>query len=433
MSLNRLRHRLLSLGASKFRQDILWNLVSLAVLGISGILMNLIIARTYGAAVLGIFNQTFAAYILFSQFAAGGVHLSTAKHVAEHSDDRKKTDAIITSAALLTLILASFATLAFWLMRGRVGVLLDSPGVEEGMKWAAPGVFLFAVNKTLLGAINGLRWMRTYAAAMALRGVLWLVTLFAVIGMGWPGERVALILSVSEAGALVLVLARICGRFCAPAAAGTWDWARRHFIFGLRSFGSGVLLELNTRVDVLMLGVWWSDAVVGVYSFASMLVEGFAQIPLIVRANVNPMMAQHLSTRNDDALAVLIRKVRRATYFGMFALGVVAAFAYPLAVGLATDNEVFRASWPVFVILLTGMTLSSGYIPFGQVLLQAGRPGTHTLMIVTAVGFNVVGNLLLIPAWGATGAALATASAFVFSTLLLIVLAKRLTNVSMYR
>jgi hypothetical protein len=57
----------------RFRRDVAWNVASIAVLGVSGIALNAIIARTYDAAALGVFNQVMAAYILFSQLAVGGV------------------------------------------------------------------------------------------------------------------------------------------------------------------------------------------------------------------------------------------------------------------------------------------------------------------------------------------------------------------------
>jgi len=45
---------------TKFGRDLIWNLVAFAILGASGILLNVIIGRYYDASVLGVFNQVFA-------------------------------------------------------------------------------------------------------------------------------------------------------------------------------------------------------------------------------------------------------------------------------------------------------------------------------------------------------------------------------------
>ena len=67
----------------RFSVDLLSNYVALAILGVSGLTINIIIAGQYGAAALGIFNQAYAVYVLASQFAGVGVHHSTLKHFAE--------------------------------------------------------------------------------------------------------------------------------------------------------------------------------------------------------------------------------------------------------------------------------------------------------------------------------------------------------------
>ena len=44
------------------------------------------------------------------------------------------------------------------------------------------------------------------------------------------------------------------------------SWLKRHLAFGARGLMSGVFLELNTRIDVLAIGLFLSDTDVGTYS-----------------------------------------------------------------------------------------------------------------------------------------------------------------------
>lgn len=430
-ALDRLAERIRAYRSSKLQRDVVWNLGSFVILGVSGILLNVLIAREYGAAALGVFNQTLAAYIIFSQFAAGGVHLSTLRSVAQLSDDRPARRQAITAAVVLTVVLSILFTAAFWIAREPVGRLLDSPGVAIGMAWAAPGLFCFALNKTLLGTLNGLRRMRTFAVAQAARPILVLIALLIAFAQGVPGPRLPLVLSVAECFIAVVLLALLAPHYCRPWGREFGRWLRRHFDFGVRSAGSGVLLELNTRVDVIMLGYFCSDAVVGVYSFAAMLVEGIAQLPVVLRTNINPLLAQHIAAKDDASLRSLIRSVRRVAFMSMLAVAIVTVVVYPLGVAWATDQDEFGASWPVFAILMAGLVIGAAYIPFHQILLQAGRPGTHTAMISAAVAANILLNAVLIPYAQAIGAAYATATAFVLSVVLLRVLARRLVGVSL--
>ena len=61
---------------------------------------------------------------------------------------------------------------------------------------------------------------------------------------------------------------------------------------------------------------------------------------------------------------------------------------------------------------------------------SAGMPGWHTITTTCIVGFNVVANYALISAYGAVGAALATAGAFVFAAIALVIATRRLLGVT---
>ena len=74
------------------------------------------------------------------------------------------------------------------------------------MLWAAPGLFCFAVNKVLLGVVNGLRRMRAFAIYTSLRYVLIAVglVLARVVARSTPSSS-PVIWTFTE-GVLLLVL-----------------------------------------------------------------------------------------------------------------------------------------------------------------------------------------------------------------------------------
>jgi O-antigen/teichoic acid export membrane protein len=83
------------------------------------------------------------------------------------------------------------------------------------------------------------------------------------------------------------------------------------------------------------------------------------------------------------------------------------------------DRAEFASGWLPFGLILLGMTIASGYMPFAQALLMANRPGWHTLMMSSVVFVNVFGNAALIPALGLSGAAAATGLCLVCATVVL--------------
>jgi|LakMenEpi03Aug12_release.lakeMendotaPanAssembly.Ray.scaffolds.fasta_scaffold01737_10 O-antigen/teichoic acid export membrane protein len=415
----------------RFESAMVWNFASLAVLGVSGIALNLLIGRLYDAATLGVFNQALAAYIFFSQAAVGGLDRSALKEVASHAHDPARLRGIVLGALAPTLLLASLVTLAFWLARTPIADFLDSPGTATGIAAATPGLFFFALNKVLLGVVNGLNRMRAFAIYQSLRyiGILACLAGFALLDTERVrGDQLAFVFTFAEA-VLFLVLAVEVGlqmRGWAPSRAG--EWIGKHLVFGLKSAGSGVLLELNARVDVLMIGYYLEDRMVGVYTFAAMVAEGMYQLLVVLQNMYNPVLARHLALRSTGStgeLEALIRRGQRNTWAGVFVVGLAAALIYPWPFDWLAGNPAIEESTRAFQALVLGIVLCAGLIPFAQILLMAGHPGWHTLYMASAVAFNILGNALLIPVLGIVGAALATSASMLLSILVLRVLTRR--------
>jgi len=395
----------------RFQTALFWNFGSLAVLGVSGIALNALIGTLYDEAALGVFNQALAAYIFFSQAAVGGLDRSVLKEVAAHAHDLPRVRAIVAAGLVPAALLAGVVTLAFWFARAPLGAWLESPGTSEAIAWATPGLFFFALNKVLLATVNGLSRMRAFAVYQSLRYVLILAALagFALL----DDERVhaahlAGVFSFAEAGLFLVLAIEVWLQLRGPLERGWSTFARPHLAYGLRSVGSGVLLELNARVDVLMIGWFMHDSDVGVYTFAAMIVEGVYQVLVVLQNLYNPILARELAAKRLAELHATIRKGMRRTYVGFAAVAALALLLYPLALSILTDKPGFAESNVPFRWLLLGIVLCAGFIPFAQTLLMAGFPGTHTLYMGSTVLINVVGNAILIPRLGLAGAAIAT-------------------------
>ena len=59
------------------------------------------------------------------------------------------------------------------------------------------------------------------------------------------------------------------------------SWLIEHLNFGVKGFLSGALAEVNTRVDVILLGLYTNFTIVGIYTFAATFAEGFSQISFV--------------------------------------------------------------------------------------------------------------------------------------------------------
>ena len=409
---------------SKLQRDVLWNLVPVALLAIVGLGLNFVIAGWWGSTTLGVFNLVTMAVFNLAIIGAGGLQFAVLRAVAAAPADRDQVAAVVVGALVPNLGLALVATAACVALRHPLGALVGSPEVAVGLLWAAPGVFAFSINKVLFGVVNGLGRMRAFAAYTSLRYLLIAASLGLARAVSLPGAHLAAVWTVTE-GVLLLVLTGELLTTVALRRGRAWLLhARAHLRYGVRSVTATLAQEINSKLDVWMLGVALPESQVGVYALASTLYEGALQIPVVLQNNINPHLARHLTAQEPAQAEALVRRTRRWFVPAAFAVAAVSAALYPFVVPKLVGDPVFvQATWP-FAILMAGAALASPNLPFVSLLLMAGRPGWHTWYVLASVAIAFIADLALIPVLGATGVALGTAIGLVASTVLLSALAR---------
>lgn len=413
----------------QFLGDWTANFFSLGFLAVSGILINALIARYYGAAALGIFNQVFSIYVLGSQLATLGVQFSVLRHVAEDTHDRATIAEIVASALSIAAVSAFLSAILIGLVFVVFGGRIYSQTVANGVMVMLPGLWFFALNKVLLNALNGMRMNRLYAALTSLRYLLMAGAIMIAIAAGVRDFMLSIILPASEA-VLSFALAAIFLRILPDAPFRPREsWIKRHFAFGLRSVPGGLAVGLNTRIDVLVLGLFTTDAAVGVYSFAAFFVEGLLQLPQLSRRIVDPLLARLSRPESRADLAAFVKKGRNLGAAGALAVTVLSIVAYPLVAALLTSPALASQSRDAFAILMMGAGVFGIYATFGGLLSQAGLPAAQSRLNLMILATNLVLNFALVPAYGIGGAAVATALSFVAGTVYFRMQVKRLLGI----
>ncbi|MDB4962290.1 MAG: hypothetical protein JWP01_2289 [Myxococcales bacterium] len=409
----------------RLRRDIQWNLLPVVLLGVVGLGMNFGIGKLWGAAALGAFSLVTISFFSFAVLGACGLQYAVLRAVAEAEGDRTRIAAIVVGALIPSVVLAAIATAAYLALRGTFEDL-QGPAVAEGMLWVAPGLFCFSINKVLLGVVNGLRRMRAFAIYTSLRYLLIALALVIARMWGLEGHQLPVVWTFAE-GVLLLVL--VVELFCTVDVARGTGWrieARRHLDFGVRGVGATLASEVNSKLDVWMLGsvLPHGSPMIGIYSLGAQIFEGVAQLAVVVQNNVNPVIARELALGHKSSVEELARRTRRWFVPAIIAACVLGAALYPVVIPwLVGDDSFADGSWP-FAILMLGIALASPYLPFIQLLLMADKPGWHTAYVIGVLAVTAVGTLVLIPPWGMAGAAIAAAGSLVASAVLLRLIAR---------
>jgi O-antigen/teichoic acid export membrane protein len=333
-------------------------------------------------------------------------------------------------AALLSVALCSLLTIALlFALFAYSPIQPYSREVALGVFYMLPGLWCFAINKVLLNALNGRQHNKLYALFVSLRYLLVLLFFLGAVWYKIAAEKLPVILTLSEA-ALLLAIGLVYPRFFhGRHALPRVDWLWRHIHFGARSILGGIAVELNTRIDVLVLGIFATDAAVGIYSFAAFFIEGFLQLSMIARRLVDPMLTR-LAVQNDvKGRAALLVRGRNLGAACMTGVTVTMAITYPWYAAWLGSADIAKASWVVFVILAVGACIFAVYAAFGGILSQSGLPMLQTWLNLAILGTNLALNLALVPIWDMLGAAIGTSLSFAAGTLYLRFLVLRYFNV----
>jgi len=409
-----------------FVVGVLWNLVSLGLLSISGILIHFFIGAHYTSRGLGVFSQAFSIYSILALFAVLGIHISVVKFSAEFSGNGEELNHIL-SAAYISVAFTSlaFAALA-WHLRVPLSAFFKSPEVATALKSFIIGLPLFSLNKTSLGLLNGLRKMKSYAVYQSLRWILLLTLILASISLGKNLETAILAFPATEL-ILFLSLAPYINRFFTPEfrIRKLLPWIKRHLAFGGKTLMAGAVSDVNAKVDIIMIGFFMSDQAVGIYSLAAAVARGMLSFTNIIQVNFNPIISKLYSEKKKSELKILARRLVKNTYFIFIPLSAAAAVVFPLIVRIFGQSSSYSSSIAPFYILMFGACLSSGFNISGSLLTLAGFPEYQLYRVISTLLFNLAANALLIPSLGIIGAALATSASFLLTMLLLYYYAKK--------
>jgi O-antigen/teichoic acid export membrane protein len=312
----------------------------------------------------------------------------------------------------LLLFISAMAGLFLWVTAGVWAQFLESPDVKLGCQIAAVGIFFFGINKFFLAIINAENKMRIFALFQSLRYVGILIVLLMFFVFSWPGEYLISVFTISEIFLCSILLIFFRDQIIHRSKIKiSRENSKTHILYGLKSIAAGALLELNSRIDVFMIGLFLTDKDAGVYSFAAFFIEGASQFLVVLQNVFNPPLAKLIHESNFERYKQSVKTIALRTYMVTLPICIISIYFFPYFLNLIQASNDFSNSIQVFNYLLIGLTVASGFFPFHTIFVMSGHPAIQSIFMILVVCINIVLNLILIPIYGIPGAALATAIA----------------------
>ncbi|MBN9053233.1 MAG: oligosaccharide flippase family protein [Rhizobiales bacterium] len=383
---------------------------------------QIILARVMGEFEYGIFVFVWALVVICGDMSCLGLHTTVVRFLPDyagrnaHAEIRGLTSTARTFAMLSSTMLAMLGFLVLWLFRESFAGYYVVP-LFIGL-FCMP---MIALGDVLDGTARAHSWaLVALSPTYIVRPLLILVFMVIAVRMGAPHTALTAMVAALAATYLTTVVQffnivwRLRKRYVAgPRKVETSLWIRAALpIFVIEGFGF-----LLTNSDVIVVGLFLDPESVAIYFAAAKTMALVHFVFFSVKAAAAPRFSALFSSGDRLALARFAGETVRWSFWPSLAvgLGVVAAGHFLLSL----FGPAFTAGHGLMAILLAGI-LAKALVGPGEVLLtMSGEQRLCAIVYAVAFAANIAFNVTLIPLFGVTGAAVATASAMVVEALLL--------------
>lgn len=363
----------------------------------------LLLARGLGPAGRGTVAFVTVTASVIAHVAKFGLAEAAAVLVARRPDQRA---VLLTNIVLFSTVATVLGALAA--VAGLIALSDEAPAGVGANELAL--LVAGSVAATLVGAgygvLIGLDRFRVYAAITVagpwlyalLLGLVWL-TLGLTVGRAIGAWVVAHALWAA------MLLAACAWRtgFGRPALAPL----RESLAFGVRAWAGSLSMFLNFRADQILMGFLATEAALGLYAVAVNVSEVLLYLPGAIATALIPLVARDAA---KPRVAETLTAFRMLTLLTAAGIG-VAALLFPVLVPIIF-GDAFRGSVQPFLWLLPGAIGFAASRVFSAALMALGKPGLSSVGPFASLAVGLILAVVLIPPYGAEGAAAAASVAF---------------------
>ena len=375
-----------------------------------------IAGRMYGAEALG----RFAYAVLIVEFAAQLATLGLKRGLAQQL---AKTDRPHVCVVWDALLVAAIGSAAAMVLLATLPQIMFPNSAITGLEWALPITVIALAWSDI--SLSALAYRHDVGATVRARAVVepWTISIAA---FGWwfisPRDGLIIAYALSMIGALIASMIPFLKSYgvphgWSPQPGALWTMARRN----LPVAAADAVEWGSRRIDIAVLGLFFSPAIVGIYYVAQQV----ASLPSKLKTSFDPILGPVIS-RNLAAgdKAAVARQVRQVGFWVIAAQGGVAlALGIPGEAVLGLVGAGFVAGTAALGFLLAAEVVAATAAVSEAALIYTARHRNMVISLIMIALEAALAALLIIgmrrlgwpEMWQATGPAIALMLALAFA------------------
>jgi len=396
--------------SSVMGKGILYLTSSKIIFAVSAFLMHIGLARILGVEDYGVYGVIMAflgiTYTLFQP----GVQTSVIKFAAE---DISRVSLVLKAGVKLQLILSVTLTLLIFATAPLIAFFLKDDSLISYIRLASLVIIPAALDTVYLASLNGIRFFGKQAISVIFHSLTKLFLVFIIIFLGF---RVKGVLAGMIASTIIGMI--ISRSFCKFKNQGGEFGIKKLLIFTTPVLLYVFCVTSIASLDLLFVkSILNSNKEAGLYTSAA----NISKLPFILfssfQAVLLPSVSRAFSMNNMELFKKYINQTLR--YLLLLMLPIVTI----LSATAGTVLEIFYSSKysgaeSALSILLFGGAFSIILSVLASVIIGCGRPKVSLFFALILFPMDIILNLILIPIYGLSGAAISTTITFISGSIM---------------
>jgi len=390
-----------------------------------GLGANVIIARFYGADVIGVVALINTYLIIISIFAILGTDISILRFIPEHVSKYSFYSAfkVYRKVLGLIIILSIILSISLWFAGGIIAdKVFSKPHLGFFFSIAALFTVFRVMQEFCLHVIRGLKHIKTFAFLQLLRQLINILFLGIVtISFYKKYNPVYIQFSAFFLTALTgLILAELAFNKKISEKQKIQNIAISSILkISFPMFLTKSMSFLIGHVDIAMIGMFRTEEEVGYYAVAVKL----AMLTTFILQSINVMAAPKFSELYHqgkiEELFYVAKKSTKLIFWSTSPI-LLCLLIFGKIILSIFFGKVFTIAYLALVFLIFGQFVNAISGPVGYFMNMTDNENIVRNIRVLATTINIVLNYILIQRYGINGAAVASMICVIFSNLLLV-------------
>ena len=371
----------------KFKLDSLYTLASITIIALCGLLVNVVIQEFFDKEKLGQFSYIISIFLIINSIGTLGLNRAMVFYTSFYKDDIIMRNSLITTSLLMVFCWSILIYSAIYIVLNQSYINFFT--IEQIIYFKI--IFLstpfYCINNVAISILNGVRKMKAYSLIRSFRWTS-LVLLIIVFSKYSLFKNVFFAFLFSEILIFIVIsLIFTINKFL------IFKVSKKNILditcYIKYVYPSQILVSLNENIDIIIVEVFVTPGLLGVYSFSSKVAKSLNLVGVAIQTNFNPIISSCFKQNKLAELTSSCFKVREGSIklFGVLVVFQIAA--YYLLLKLYISDSSYIELFNYFILQSFAVGIFASFTWAGGMLVMTRKIKENIYRVILKLLINI--------------------------------------------